>query len=80
MVPVEVATMARVKEELMRELDQLPPEELAAVRNYVRVLRQQPEELTLEERADVEAGEAEIARGEWVNWEDIRRTKCIASG
>jgi predicted transcriptional regulator len=80
MVPVEVATMATVKAELMRELDQLSPKGLAAVRNYVRVLLQQPEELTPDERAEVEAGEAEIARGDCVNWEDIRRTKCIASG
>jgi hypothetical protein len=31
--------------------------------------------LLAEERAEVEAGEAEIARGEYARWEDVRRTK-----
>ena len=72
--------MATLDEPLLQHLRRLPPADLEAVHDFVRVLLQQPEVLTPEERVEVEAGEAEIARGEYVRWEDVRRTKCLPSG
>lgn len=66
--------MEAVKEQLIEELNRLRAEDLVAVRELVRVLLEEEEDLTPEEAADFEAGRAEIARGEWVRWEEIRRT------
>jgi len=66
--------MATVKEELIEELNHLRVEDLVTVHEFVRVLLEEEEDLTPEEAADFEAGRAEIARGEWVRWEEIRRT------
>jgi len=67
--------MAKLEEQLLQDLRRLAPADLHAVHDFVRVLLQEPEVLTPEERAEVEAGETEIARGEYVRWEDVRRTK-----
>ena len=37
------------------------------------VLLQKPEELTEDEAKEFREGEAEIERGEWVRWEDVKR-------
>jgi hypothetical protein len=76
---LEVIDMAELKERLIQDLRRLPPEDLTAVQDFVRVLLADPEALTSEEAAEVEAGQAEIARGEFVRWEDVRRTKCSSS-
>jgi hypothetical protein len=52
----------------------LPEEELAQVLDFVKVLPEEPEDLTDEEWEEVRKGEEEIKRGEWVRWEDVRRT------
>jgi len=66
--------MAKLEEQLLQDLRRLPPADLDAVRDFIRVLLEEPEKLTPEERAEVEAGENEIARGEYVRWDDVRRT------
>ena len=66
--------MGAVKDQLIEELNRLSPADLAAVQELVRMLLEEEEDLTPEEAADFEAGRAEIARGEWVRWEEIRRT------
>ncbi len=71
--------MAELKERLIQDLPRLAAEDLTAVQDFVRVLLEEPEELTLAETAELEAGQAEIRRGESVRWEDIRRTPCLPS-
>lgn len=66
--------MSTTREELNKLLDSLPEEELAQVRDYVKVLMEEPEELTDEEWREVLEGEEEFRRGEWVNREAVRRT------
>ncbi len=75
----EVIEMTELKERLIQDLRRLAPEELTAVQDFVRVLLEEPEELTPEEMAELEVGQAEIRRGESVHWEDIRRTPCLPS-
>ncbi|HTE86894.1 MAG TPA: hypothetical protein VK821_19445 [Dehalococcoidia bacterium] len=42
--------------------------------DYLRWLASdEPEELTPEEWESVRKGEAQIARGEWVSWKDLKR-------
>lgn len=75
MIPPRVVIhMAKLEERLLQDLRRLAPADLAAVRDFIRVLLEEAEELTPEERAEMEAGEAEIARGEFVRWEEIRST------
>lgn len=65
--------MSAVREELDQLLELLPEEELTQVRDFVKVLLAEPEELTEEEWQELREGEEEIRRGEWVRWEDVRR-------
>ncbi len=65
--------MAGLKEQFIADLRRLAPEGLTAVQGLVRALPEDAEELTPQELAEVEAGEAEIARGEWIHWEEMRR-------
>ena len=71
---MEMSEMATVKEELIEELNHLRVKDLVTVREFVRVLLEEEEDLTPEEAAEFDAGQAEITRGEWVRWEEIRRT------
>lgn len=66
--------MSTLREEIHRLVESLAEEDLPEVRAFVRVLLKGPEDLTEEEQREVEAGEAEVKRGEWVWWEDIKRT------
>ncbi len=75
----EVIEMAELKEQLIQDLCRLAPQDLTAVQDFVRVLLAEPEELTPEETAELEAGQAELRRGESVRWEDTRRTPCSRS-
>lgn len=65
--------MSAIREELTKLLESLPEEELTQVRDFVKVMLEEPEELIEEEWQEVREGEAEIRRGEWVRWEDVRR-------
>lgn len=65
--------MTALKEELIRQLDSLSDHELAEVLDFVRVLQEEPEELSPEEAEDLRSSKGEVARGEWVRWQDIKR-------
>jgi hypothetical protein len=71
--------MAELKEQLIQDLRQLAPADLTAVQDFVRVLLAEPEALTPEEASELEAGQAELRRGESVRWQDVRRTRCLPS-
>lgn len=62
--------MSATREELEKIICRLSPDRLKLLLDYARHLE---EELTPEELADIEAGKAEIARGEWVDWDDLKR-------
>jgi lipoate-protein ligase A len=58
----------------LNQLLELLPEELSQVLDFVKVLLEEPEDLTDEEWEEVHKEKEEIKRGEWVRWEDVRRT------
>lgn len=66
--------MTALKQELIRRLDELSDRELAEVLDFVRVLQQEPEELSPEETEELQASRGEVGRGEWVRWQDIKRS------
>ncbi len=61
-----------VKEMLHQIVDTLSEEEAEELLDFLN-MRADPDTLTDEDLARVEAAEAEIARGEYVTLEDIRR-------
>ena len=63
--------MRAIYDELERIIHRLPPASLKLLLKYAKEL--EDEELTPDEIADIEAGKAEIARGEWVDWDDLKR-------
>ena len=65
--------MTTLREVLHRLVESLPEEELTEAHDFLRVLLEEPEELTEEEWQEVREGEEEFERGEWVRWEDVRR-------
>lgn len=62
-----------VKEELHRLVDVLEEEDAHEALDYVRWLLEDSETLTDEEIARVEAGKAQMERGEYVTLEELRR-------
>jgi hypothetical protein len=66
--------MSTTRDDLNQLLELLPEEELSQVLDFAKVLLEEPEDLTDEEWEEVHKGEEEIKRGEWVRWEDVRRT------
>ena len=63
-----------VQDELHHLVDQLDEDAAGELLEYAQWLAAEEDEpLTDEERGRVEAGEAEIARGEYVTLEDLRR-------
>ena len=65
--------MIPLKEELIQRLNELSDQDLAEVLDFVRVLQEEPEELSPEESAQLRASREEVARGEWARWQDIKR-------
>ena len=61
------------KEALIKQLESLSEEEMAEVLKFVRLLQRQSEELSDEELEEVQAGQEEFRRGEWIRWEDVKR-------
>jgi len=61
------------KEELHSLLESLPESGLDQVHSLLLVLLQEPEDLTEDEARELAEGQAEVARGEWVRWEDVKR-------
>lgn len=66
--------MASTKERLHQMVDQLPEDAAGELLEYADWLtRDVDEPLSAEERVRVEAGEAEIARGEYSTLDELRR-------
>lgn len=67
--------MSAVRKELETIIRRLPPEKLRKLLHYAQDLEE--EELTSDDLADIEAGKAEIARGEWVTLGEFCRREEI---
>jgi len=65
--------MTAIRDELHHLVESLPEEDLTRVRDFVKVLLEEPEELTKEEWREVREGEEEVRLGKWVWWEEVRR-------
>jgi hypothetical protein len=71
------------REGLKRLLDEASEAWLEEVYPALRVLLGHPrwpvddEEVTEEEAADIRAAEEEIARGEWVSWDKVKRHERV---
>lgn len=61
------------KEDLLQKLEGLSPAALEEVLAFVRILQQEPEELSPDEAAEVEKGRREVTEGQWTRWRDIKR-------
>ena len=66
--------MSATREQLDQLLDSLTEDALDEVNNFVQVLLREPDELTEDEEQEVEEAEKEMQRGDWVRWDDIKRT------
>lgn len=65
--------LTKVREELHRLIDQLPAWEAVDALDHVRYLLSDEDTLTEEEMAEVLAAEEEMARGEYVTFEELKR-------
>ncbi len=61
------------KEELHSLLESLPESGLEQVHSLMVVLLREPEDLTEDEARELVEGQAEVERGEWVWWGDVKR-------
>jgi hypothetical protein len=61
------------KGKIIEQIESLSDEEVSQVLDFIKLLREQPEELTEREREEIKAGQEEFARGEWSRWKDVRR-------
>ena len=61
------------KGEIIEQIESLSDKEVSQVFDFIKLLREQPEELYEYEREEIKAGQEEFARGEWSRWQDIRR-------
>ena len=63
-----------IGEEVNKALDALPEDALEGVLEYIQFITGPPEvEPSEEERKAIRRGREEFSRGEYVNYEDIRR-------
>ena len=65
--------MSAMREELSDLLETLPEDDLRQVRDFVKVLLKIPEELSDKEFQEVQEGDREFRRGDWVRWDEIKR-------
>ncbi|BCV22904.1 hypothetical protein [Moorella sp. Hama-1] len=63
--------MSAMREELEKIIHRLQAKQLKLLLAYAREL--EDDKLTPEDIADIEGGKAEIARGEWVDWDELKR-------
>jgi len=61
------------KGKIIEQLESLSDKEVSQVLDFIKLIRQQPEELTEREGEEIKAGQEEFARGEWSRWKDVRR-------
>lgn len=66
-------SMSDSREQLNQLLRSLVDEDLEEVLSFMKVLLNEPDELTEKEWREVKRGEEEIRRGEWVRWEDLKQ-------
>ena len=69
-----MSTNKATREEVHRLVDQLSDRLLPEAANFIRVIMREPDDLTDEELREVELGEDELQRGEFVRWPDNKRT------
>ena len=65
--------MRKTLKEVQRLLESLSERDLKRVRDFVKILLEEPENLTEEEQKDVRKGAEDFRRGRWVNWDAVRR-------
>ena len=52
------------KGKIIEQIESLSDEGVSQVLDFIKLLREQPEELTEREREEIKAGQEELARGE----------------
>lgn len=62
-----------VRDELRQIIDRLSDEQASELLDEIRWMLLDEETLPAEQLAEVLEGKAEIARGEWVDWDDLRK-------
>lgn len=65
--------MGVARDERSRLLKSLPEDDVCQVRDFVKVLLKDPEELSGEACREVQELEKELLRGDWMRREDVRR-------
>lgn len=65
---IKMSTAIKQIEEIIKRL---PAQKLELLLEIAREIEQ--EELSPEDIADIEAGKTEIERGEWVEWNELKR-------
>lgn len=65
--------MLPVRKEIVDLIRHMPTDKLYLLRDYAALLAKEEEALTLEDILAIEKGEAQIARGEWVSLDEIKR-------
>jgi len=62
-----------IKGKIIEQIDSLSDEEVSQVLDFIKLLREQPEEIAKHEREEIKAGQEEFTREEWSRWKDVRR-------
>ena len=65
--------MSSTREDIDKLLGSLTQKDLRQVRHFVRVLLNEPEEISEEEWEEACKGSEEFQQGEWVRWQDVKR-------
>ena len=65
--------MNTLREELHQLVEGLSEDDLSEVKDFVKVLLKEPDELSDEEIAELKKGEKEVREGDWVWLEDVKR-------
>ena len=69
-----IMTTQEIKDQIIKNLDKLPPDALEGVLEYVEFISE-PETVTptIDELNAIRRGEEEYSKGECVRWRDIKR-------
>ncbi|HWQ40982.1 MAG TPA: hypothetical protein VN456_03000 [Desulfosporosinus sp.] len=65
--------MLPVRKEIVDLVRYMPIDKLYLLRDYAAVLAKEEEPLTPEDVSAIEKGESQIARGEWVSFDEVKR-------
>ena len=66
--------MSAAKQELRKVVEELSEDESRILLKFAEWLREQKEELTDKEMAILRRGEKQIRKGDFVWWQDVKRT------